>query len=309
MRSVLHIINGSIAVLLYFLNTVAWFLPIMLFSLLKLLPIKLMRLLMSIAVDRCATYWISFNNLNQKVFSRTHIDANLPNDLNLDDWYLIIANHQSWVDILVLQNVFNKKIPFLKFFLKQSLIYVPFLGLAWWGLDFPFMKRYSKSFLQKNPHLKGADLKATKQACKKFEYTPVSIMNFVEGTRYHTSKAKSEFTTKLGLTQTMAPKAGGVAFVLDAMGNKLNKLLDVTIHYPNGAPTYWDFICGKVKRINVKVNCIQISELYDTGIYSSEYFDSVEQKQTFQDWLNKLWQAKDQQLNKLERESDTNEKN
>ena len=54
-----------------------------------------------------------------------------------------VSNHRSWVDILVLQAVFNRRIPFLKFFLKQQLIWVPFLGLAWWALDFPFMRRHS----------------------------------------------------------------------------------------------------------------------------------------------------------------------
>ncbi len=56
-------------------------------------------------------------------------------------WYLVSSNHQSWVDILVLQRIFHGRIPFLKFFLKQELIWVPVIGLAWWALDFPFMKR------------------------------------------------------------------------------------------------------------------------------------------------------------------------
>ncbi len=55
------------------------------------------------------------------------------------------SNHRSWVDILVLQSIFNRRIPFLKFFLKRQLIWVPLLGLAWWALDFPFMRRYSSS--------------------------------------------------------------------------------------------------------------------------------------------------------------------
>jgi len=58
------------------------------------------------------------------------------------------------VDILVLQRVFHRKIPFLKFFIKKELFWFPFLGQAWWALDFPFIKRYSKAKLQKKPHLR-----------------------------------------------------------------------------------------------------------------------------------------------------------
>lgn len=76
----------------------------------------------------------------------------------------------------------------LKFFLKKELIWVPFLGLAWWALDFPFMKRYSRKFLAANPHLAGKDLESTKKACEKFKHTPVSVMNFVEGTRFTPEK-------------------------------------------------------------------------------------------------------------------------
>ena len=46
------------------------------------------------------------------------------------EWYLMTSNHQSWADILVLQKVTNRRVPSLKFFLKQELIWVPLLGLA-----------------------------------------------------------------------------------------------------------------------------------------------------------------------------------
>ena len=91
-----------------------------------------------------AESWILFNNLNQMATGRTRWDVQGVDSLNRSDWYLVIANHQSWVDILVLQRIFHRKIPFLKFFLKQELIWFPLLGQAWWALDFPFIKRYKK---------------------------------------------------------------------------------------------------------------------------------------------------------------------
>jgi 1-acyl-sn-glycerol-3-phosphate acyltransferase len=136
-----------------------------------------------------ATLWISHQRHQLKDLStRSTWDVRGVDQLQEKDWYLVLSNHQSWVDILVLQKVLNRRIPMLKFFLKKELIWVPFLGLAWWALDFPFMKRYSKKFLAANPHLKGKDLDRTKKACEKFKHTPVSVMNFVEGTRFTPGK-------------------------------------------------------------------------------------------------------------------------
>ena len=210
---------------------------------------------MSYLLDGCATFWISVNSANQNLFSRTKFDATGLEGLNKKDWYLVISNHQSWVDILVLQRIFNHKIPFLKFFLKKELIWVPFIGLAWWALDFPFMHRYSKSLLAKHPHLKGKDLENTRKACEKFTVKPVSIMNFVEGTRLTEQKLTRQGTQFQNL---LKPKAGGMAFVLGAMGEQLHKLLNVTIHYPDGTPSYWEFVCGKVKNVEVQIKVLSI---------------------------------------------------
>lgn len=302
MKSILSFINGTIASLIYFLNTVFWFIPIMLCSLVKLMPVKPLQKLMSLIADECATLWISMNKVNQQIFSRTRFKVVMPPTLSTKQWYMVIANHQSWVDILVLQRVFNHKIPFLKFFLKQNLIYVPFIGLVWWGLDFPFMKRYSKAFLEKNPHLKGKDLETTKKACEKFESTPVSVMNFVEGTRFTNKKSQTPLNKTLGLHKMLAPKSGGVAFVLNAMGPRLTDLVNVTICYPNGVPSFWDFVSGKVADIVVDVDTISIISLFESGVYSAEYFNDEAQKQVFQNYLNTLWQNKQAKLIQLEKE-------
>ncbi|GAB5384390.1 MAG: acyltransferase [Aliiglaciecola sp.] len=288
-----HHLVGVISVTIYFLNTVFWVIPIVVLSLLKLLPIKLWQTIVSYPLDGCATAWITINNLNQRLTSNTTWKVEGVETLTLNDWYLVISNHQSWVDILVLQRIFNRKIPFLKFFLKKELIWVPFLGVAWWALDFPFMRRYSKSFLAKNPHLKGKDMESTRKACEKFRHKPVSIMNFVEGTRLTEEKLarhKSDFN------KLLKPKAGGMAFVLSAMGDQLHKLLDVTIYYPQGIPTFWDFVSGKDKNVHVKVNIMSVDELLNSDAFAMDYFDNPEQRAKFQRWLNQLWSEKDQTL-------------
>ncbi len=289
-------IVGSFSVSLYFINTVFWFIPIFGLSFLKVIPIKPWQSFVSHFLDGCASSWIGINNLNQKLLSNTKWHIQGVDKLDPKDWYLVIANHQSWVDILVLQRIFNHKIPFLKFFLKRELIWVPFLGLAWWALDFPFMRRFSKQYLKKNPHMRGKDLKSTQKACRKFRFKPVSIMNFVEGTRLTDYKHKAQ---ESNFKHLLKPKAGGLAFVLSAMQSNLHKMLDVTIYYPDGTPTYWDFVCGKVKQIQVKVRVLSITELREKGIIGNDYFDNPEQREKFQIWLNQLWQEKDHELAQL----------
>ena len=184
---------GVLTFLLYVINTIFWLCPIIVFSFLKaLLPLSLAQKLFSYLLDQMATNWVAVNTLVQKLFTRTRLKVTGLQQLTMHDWYLVLSNHQSWVDILVLQRVLHGKIPFLKFFLKKELIYVPLLGIAWWALDFPFMKRYSKEFLEKNPHKRGEDFASTRRACEKFKHTPVTVFNFLEGTRFTPIKQQAQ---------------------------------------------------------------------------------------------------------------------
>jgi 1-acyl-sn-glycerol-3-phosphate acyltransferase len=278
---------GVLSVLLYVINTLFWFMPIVLLALLKLPPITRWQAFISQLLNACAVAWISLNNVTTAIFTNISWNVNGLEQLSRKDWYLILANHQSWADILVLQKVFNRKIPFIKFFLKKELIYVPLLGICWWALDFPFMKRYSKSFLAKNPHLQGKDIETTRKACRKFQYKPTTIMNFVEGTRFTKEKHNQQQSP---FNRLLKPKAGGVAFVLASMGSQLHKMLDVTIHYPQGIPTYWDYISGKVRAITVNIKVLPI-----TNDVMGDYNDP-EHRVRFQQWVNQLWRQKDQEL-------------
>ncbi|MGO3299815.1 MAG: acyltransferase [Pseudoalteromonas sp.] len=283
-----------ISALLYTINTIVWFVPIFICGLIKLIPIKPLQKLMSLIAKKCASIWVSCNSINQKLLTPYQLNVTGLENTKLKDWYLVIANHQSWVDILVLQRVFNRRIPFLNFFLKKELMYVTILGLAWWALDFPFMTRTSKSQLKKNPKLRGKDLETTRKACEKFKEMPVSIVNFVEGTRFTPAKHQRQNSP---FTDLLKPKAGGIAFVMQAMGDQISKVVNVTIQYPDGIPTFIDFSSGRVKRINVHVEVMPVSpEL--TGDYSNDN----EFRVRFQAEINRLWQEKEQQLSKLKQQ-------
>lgn len=276
----------------YIVNTLFWCVPILGFGLLKaLVPVASWRRLCSRIVNGSATRWIGLNNFNQRLTSATRWEVRGLDALASRGWYMVVANHQSWVDILVLQRIFHGRIPFLKFFLKKELFWFPIMGLAWWALDFPFMKRYSKSFLKKHPQLAGRDLEITRQACEKFKTIPVSIMNFVEGTRFTTAKHARQ---RSPYTHLLRPKAGGIAFAISAMGERLDQLLDVTIVYPRGVQNFWDFLCGNIPEIQVRVRSLPIgAEL------RGDYFSDREYRRGFQSWLNDLWTQKDAQIETL----------
>jgi 1-acyl-sn-glycerol-3-phosphate acyltransferase len=283
---------GGFSFLLYILNTIFWNGPLFTIAFLKfIIPEENWRRLCTKLLNEIACYWIAVNNWNAGLKRSIRWDVQGVEGLKQDDWYLVISNHQTWVDILVLQKIFHRKIPFLKFFLKKELIWVPILGLAWWALDFPFMKRYSDAFLQKHPHLKGKDMETTRKACEKFKTMPIAVMNFVEGTRFTAErhdKQQSPFTNLL------KPKAGGTAFVLSAMGSCINSILNVTIAYPLGDKSFWDFLCGRVKEIIVRVEVLPLKkELI------GDYTEDPEFRARFQEWVNNLWAEKDQKLTEL----------
>jgi len=279
------------SLIFYCLNTLFWFVPIFIFGLIKLIPFKPLQTLFGVLAKSCASNWVATNSLIQNIFSPYKIELTGLDALQRKDWYLVIANHQSWVDILVLQRVLHNRIPFLNFFLKKELLYVPFLGLAWWALDFPFMKRSSKSQLKKNPKLKGKDIETTRKACEKFKTMPVSIVNFVEGTRFTPDKHTLQ---KSPFKNLLKPKAGGIAFVMQAMGEQINQIVNVTIHYPDGIPTFMDFASGKMKRVQVHVETQSVDDKL-IGDYSGDNQFRVQ----FQAKLNMLWEQKDAQLEKL----------
>lgn len=204
--------------------------------------------------------------------------------LNPRGWYLLLPNHRSWVDILVLQRVFQHRIPFLKFFLKQQLIWVPVIGLAWWALDFPFMKRGNSR------GARAADLANTRKACEKFQFIPTSVINFVEGTRFTAAKHAEQRSPYRHL---LRPKVGALGIALATMGEQFESVLDVTLIYPDGTPSFWDLMSGRNGRVQVLVQKRSIpAELVggDPGT------DKALRAQTAS-WIEAIWAEKDELIN------------
>ena len=283
-----HKIRASLVLIGITLNTLVLAVPLFSLALIKLLiPVARIRIWLSIMLVWIAETWIAINSLLIERISRPHWQVEGLQGLSKDKWYLVASNHQTWADILVLQRVFNRRIPFLKFFLKQELIKVPILGLAWWALDFPFMKRYTRAELEKHPELKGKDLETTRKACEKFAHFPTSVMNFFEGTRFTQAKHDQQQSPYRHL---LKPRAGGAAFTLNAMGGKLDTLLDITIVYPrHGRDSLFAFLGGAVPEVRVFIQQHKIPDWASQGDYEND----PQFRERFQTWVSELWHEKD----------------
>ena len=264
------------ATLILAVNTLVLCSSMIPFALAKLvLPITPVRHVCDRALMGIAALWMDINNFWLGAVNPIRWQVSGVDGLDPRGWYLVASNHQTWVDILVLQRVFNRRIPMLKFFLKYELIYVPVLGLAWWALDFPFMRRGGGANARK-------DLKAAREACEKFRLLPTSVMSFAEGTRFTTAKHADQQSPYQHLLQ---PKSGGLGMALSTIGELFTGLVDVTLVYPNGTPSFVDAMSGRLGNVVVVVRQQPIPpDLFKNG---------ARQRAQLQSWLDGVWQSKD----------------
>jgi 1-acyl-sn-glycerol-3-phosphate acyltransferase len=244
---------------------------------------------------KIAEQWIGNNNSMLSATQDTIYDIRGLEQLDPQRSYLLVSNHQSWTDIMVLQKVLNRQVPFARFFLKQELIWVPIIGVCWWMLDFPFMQRYSKEKIAKHPELKGKDKQTTIERCQRLQGTPVSIMNFLEGTRFTPVKHDEQGSPYQHL---LKPRAAGASYALSVLSD-IHTLLNVTIVYPEGQSTYQDFLAGRTPKVIVD---LQVEEI-PAEIRHGDYENDPEFRQQFQVWINRIWQDKDQTVARIMAES------
>jgi len=284
---------GVIAALLLVLNVIVWVSVLFVFAVPKfLLPYPPLTRALNRILHWIGENWIACNSGWMRLTQKTQWDVQGLDGLNYHGWYLVVSNHQSWVDILVMQHLLNRRIPLLKFFIKRELIKVPLMGFAWWALDYPFLYRHSAAYLEKHPEQRGRDYEATRRACAKFSTISTSVMNFLEGTRF--TKAKHE-RQQSEYRHLLRPKAGGLALALSALGDRFHSVLDITIVYPDGIPTFWEFLCGKVRRITVRMRTLEIPP----ELMQGDYENDPAFREAMHGWVQRLWQEKDNQIQAL----------
>ena len=280
-------LRGAVTGALLGLNTLVFAAAMVLPALLKLaLPPGAPRQGCDRALNALASAWVAVNNGWMAAVSPGAWDVQGLDGLHRRGWYLVSPNHQSWVDILVLQRVFHGRIPFLKFFLKKELIWVPVIGLAWWALDFPFMARGRGKGAQHS------DLRATRAACEKFKRIPTTVINFVEGTRFTRAKHAAQRSPYRHL---LRPKVGGLGVALATMGEVFESMLDVTLVYPDGAPRFWDLLCGRLRHVVVRVQQRPIPP----GLLGGDPVADKALRHRIAEWVDAQWQDKDRLIGEL----------
>lgn len=227
--------------------------------------------------------WITWNSWAFKKFLRFRPRTQVPEGLAEKDSYIVVSNHRSWTDILVLQMVFNHRIPFLRFFIKDTLKWVPVLGPVWKALDYPFMKR--KGGASGNAR----DLETARMSCETLKGKPVSVLIFLEGTRFTFDKWRKQ---KSPFKNLLKPKIGGLGITIDSLGSQIKSIVDVTIVYPKRKLPFGltSFLSGKVSDVRVQIKEIPIPEIFRNGHLS----DDRRLRQQFEVWINQIWAEKDE---------------
>lgn len=240
--------------------------------------------------------WSFFNFMILQMSSYGKWDIQGDVALSRKQWYILISNHQSWVDILILGGFFCNKIPPIKFFMKKELIWtLPIAGVCCYLLGYPMMERHTRADIRKNPALKGKDIETTKKACQKFKALPTTVINFSEGTRYTQAKSDKQGSPHKHL---LKPKAAGTAIVINEMVDCLAGILNVTINYDSENISFFNILCGNFKRISLHYELLPIEpEML------GNYFEDRQYRSQFQRWLNETWERKDQLLDELDNDN------
>jgi 1-acyl-sn-glycerol-3-phosphate acyltransferase len=285
----MNTIRGIVTLLLICLSTLALCIPLYVMGALRLVTRGRLKTWVSGHMDTIIDLWVSFNRLLFRLLRTADIEVRWNGDGGLDreHWYAVVSNHQSWSDILILQNTLRQRIPPLKFFTKRELIWIPLLGVAMWLLGFPYVHRFSREKIAADPALARLDREATLAACARFRDHPTSVLNFLEGTRFTPAKHASQ---RGRYRHLLNPKLGGLSYVVAGLGNKLHKLIDVTIVYPDGVPTFWDLLCGRCRRVEVRVDS------HDLPMSIAGGADAGMVRGQLNPWIETLWRDKDNRL-------------
>ena len=272
-------------------------LPIFVGALIRLvLPVKPVLKLLDSLYQSIFWTWAHFLSFELALTNKTKWDIAGLDQVKVNGACMIISNHLSWADIVMLIVLYRGRIPITKFFLKHSLIYIPIIGQVCFALGMPFLRRYTRSEILKNPKLKTKDLDATRKACLSVIEHPTTLVNFVEGTRFTKAKAKAQ---KSPYQNLMPPKAASLAVALGIIGPKLDCILNTTLQYPknDGGKVFIDLLKGRLHEVIARVEVIPAETIQNE--LTGDYMTDKQFKRRFTQKLRELWQAKDEQIAQL----------
>ena len=291
MKFVFENIIGIMSITILVLNTFVLSCLLIPLGIIKFfLPLTALKVLFTKFIIKVGELWIFTNKIWVKALHNPKWQIIGKENIKSDGWTIATSNHQSFADIFLLQDITNRKMPMLKFFMKHVLIYVPVIGLSWWALDMPFLKRYTKKQLENNPELHGKDVREMKRALKHYALYPVTVFSFAEGTRV---TIKKNLHQKSPFKNLLKPKEGGLATALSLV-NEIDSLIDFTIKFDTKKRSFWDYLCGRMNSVKVIIREIKIPakflniDLLENKILRSE----------FKDWLHDIWYEKDTLIGK-----------
>ena len=243
-------------------------------------------------IELIPTSWAFFNLCCIRLSTLGKFEVKGDCKLSRREWYILISNHQSWVDILVLSGVFSLKTPPIKFFMKKELLWqLPVAGVCCYVLGYPFMERHTRADIRKNPALKGKDIETTKQACNKFKKLPTTVINFAEGTRFTQQKHDKQQSPFHNL---LKPKAGGTAIVMNEMHDCLSGVLNVTINYDADDVSFFNLVSGNIRKLSICYETLPIEP-----DLLGNYYEDRSYRSRIQRWFNDIWERKDALISKL----------
>jgi 1-acyl-sn-glycerol-3-phosphate acyltransferase len=286
-------IRAAIVLFLFSINLTFWGTLVLLVGLVKFLtPQGRARRRLILTLASLGEGWVAMNNRISDLTLPIRWEITGVEGLNHDGHYLVFANHISWFDIIVVFRALHRRTALIRFFTKQELIWLPFIGQACWALEFPFMKRYSADYLALHPEKRGTDLATTRRACERYRTLPVAVLNFLEATRFTLDKHNEQASPYRYL---LGPRTGAAAFVVASLGDQLDGILDLTIAYPGHLVTAWQVITGRVKSIRVHVRQLPIPPV----LLTSAVTEPGPVREEFREWIERAWAEKDAVLSEL----------
>ena len=276
----MHRLIGVFSAFVVAMTTVLVCIPLYVLGMIRLIvPISSFRRWLAYPMDVVIDVWVSSFRWVIRICRLIDIEVALPPQLqDRRNWQVIVCNHQSWVDIVILQVSFRDVAPVLKFFTKHELIWVPFVGLAMWFLGFPYVYRAKSTGSGLTEMQRETNETVLKRAGRRFLDKPVAVINFVEGTRFTPAKRD---TRDSPYSHLLRPRRGGLLQTLVVLEDRVETVLNATIQYQGKVPGFWDLLCGQTAGVQLVVE---------------EIPKPSTDQETLTNWLNELWKDKDRRL-------------
>lgn len=204
--------------------------------------------------------------------------------------YLILANHQSWIDIMMVMVVLGKGTTLPRFFMKWELVYMPVINICAWVLDFPIMRRYTQEDIKDRPELKNRDFDYAHEVLSRNPERQCVVVNYAEGTRFTPEKHRKNRSPYKHL---LKPKVGGPQLALDCLRGRLDGIIDITLAYPGAKVSVWRLMAGRVPKVMIHVETIELP----AGLEKTP--ETLAELKAFRGWMNSIWAKKDARIDQM----------